>query len=586
MLVCPEMPMKFPEIKKGKNSDRLWFAAGLIAVILGLIPYAILKRGSIVTIPDQLDGEIVAYFLAAKHFLSGSGFYPEYMGGVSSTALVPPSPGSVIFYLLFDIYAAFLVNLSFVVIIAFTGMFFLCRKLTDDSFYAMCAAVIFAYLPFQTVYGLCVAGVPLVALAFLELKEHGFKKWPYLLLPVIYALFSSLVLSGYAVSAVYILAMLIIAIRNKKKEEPVKLLPLLTGSAVMILTYVIVDFRLISEILLGTGEVSHKTEYVYHGYGFAGSFWELLTKGNIGAPSLHTFIFAAAVITIAFFLIMKKKTEDQSRLLGVTVILFSAAVLIAAFYSFIQSGFVAGLRNASGSSLASFQIDRFYWLYPCIWYVLLCVICGMWTKKYKLFGRIISLALLCVCAWTVLQNGPFKTNLREVLKPEDSNSLAFENYISEDEYRFIADAIYEEYGLKQDEYRVASLGLEPAVSVVNGFSTIDGYSNNYPLEYKHRFRRIMADELDENDYNRQYFDEWGNRCYIYASEYYGNVFLSKYQHAYYRDLKLDTGAMKELGCDFLLAAGMIENAEDLGLELVTVADIPYCEYFIYVYKIS
>ena len=48
-------------------------------------------------------------------------------------------------------------------------------------------------------------------------------------------------------------------------------------------------------------------------------------------------------------------------------------------------------------------------------------------------------------------------------------------------------------------------------------------------------------------------------------------------------LSLENG---DLGCDFLLAAGMIENAEDLGLELVTVADIPYCEYFIYVYKIS
>lgn len=48
--------------------------------------------------------------------------------------------------------------------------------------------------------------------------------------------------------------------------------------------------------------------------------------------------------------------------------------------------------------------------------------------------------------------------------------------------------------------RVASIGICPVVSLMHGFYTIDGYSNNYPLEYKHTFWGIQTEELALNDY--------------------------------------------------------------------------------------
>lgn len=42
-----------------------------------------------------------------------------------------------------------------------------------------------------------------------------------------------------------------------------------------------------------------------------------------------------------------------------------------------------------------------------------------------------------------------------------------------------------------------SVGIYPAAAAYNGFHCLDGYSNNYPLEYKHAFRQIMEGELDK-----------------------------------------------------------------------------------------
>ena len=159
-------------------------------------------------------------------------------------------------------------------------------------------------------------------------------------------------------------------------------------------------------------------------------------------------------------------------------------------------------------------------------------------------------------------------------------------FFCKDEFAEVAAYIEDTEGLKQSEYRVGCLGIEPSVAVLNGFYTIDGYSNNYDVEYKHRFRQAISDELKKNDYNRSYFDNWGNRCYLFSSEYYGNEFLSKYVHPHFDDLEFDTEALKDLNCSYILAAGEIANAEEKGYELIKVFDRADWTYFVYLYKVK
>ena len=60
-----------------------------------------------------------------------------------------------------------------------------------------------------------------------------------------------------------------------------------------------------------------------------------------------------------------------------------------------------------------------------------------------------------------------------------------------------------------DEIRVVSFGIEPAVALYNGFYTIDGYSTNYDIKYKHKFKSVIDGYTTYDAY-----EEWGSKVYI------------------------------------------------------------------------
>lgn len=79
------------------------------------------------------------------------------------------------------------------------------KELGIDVKIAFCVAVFFAYLPFYSVYGLSVAGLPLLVYAVIRLCRGG-KKLPCYVLIALYCFSSSLVLIGYAVLGALVLA--------------------------------------------------------------------------------------------------------------------------------------------------------------------------------------------------------------------------------------------------------------------------------------------------------------------------------------------------------------------------------------------
>ncbi len=588
----------------------LFPAIGVLIVILGNLPFFILKGSSVISVREQLDGELVGYMLGAKYLFNATDIYPEFLGGVLKSALTPPSYGSLIFYKLFPPLTAFLANQLLVMLAGFIGMYLWGVKLTGKRFISFAGGILFAFLPYYTVYGLSVSGVPLVAWALYVLAEYGRKdvspeeQKKFGLLPVIsaflaiavYGLFSSLVLCGYAVCACAVLALFIILIRKKSGLSVSGKLLMAAGTAELIIIYLLLNLDLIRQILKpGSGYISHKTEIVQGYSPFIQSFTELLSKGSIAVPSLHLFIFfgTIAVLTVSLGLLISrkikgKKTEKAElfRYSKILFLFFAAAVFIAVFYGIFHTEKAAKAISSSDSVLKAFQIDRFYWLYPFIWYtalILIGAICSELVKK-KWITYILLSVILIPCALYVLKESAFKENAMEFVR-KNSTALTWDAFFSENEFSEIAEYIEEKTGLSQDAYRVGSIGIEPSVSFYNGFYTIDGYSNNYSLEYKLRFRKAIEKELEKNDYNRDYFDNWGNRCYLFSSEYYGNPLLTKYEHAYFSDLELNTEALRDLGCRYIFAAGEIAGAEEKGLRLEKIFDDYGYTYVVYLYEV-
>jgi hypothetical protein len=153
-------------------------------------------------------------------------------------------------------------------------------------------------------------------------------------------------------------------------------------------------------------------------------------------------------------------------------------------------------------------------------------------------------------------------------------------FYAEDLFTEIKDYI----ALPQEEYRVASIGIHPAIAQFNGFYTLDTYNNFYPLSYKHQFRKIIEKELAKNKTIQKYFDQWGGRCYIYTAQLGKRYMIKKDSKRHLKNLELNTAVFKEMGGRYIFSAIPIDNAAKNKLTLEKVFVTKTSAWKIYLYK--
>ena len=370
---------------------------------------------------------------------------------------------------------------------------------------------------------------------------------------------------------------------------------------VLLASYISVNSGLIRQVLFpGNTYISHKTEMVLSPQNFSDYFKEAFTTGISYAQSFHRVLFILMLFCLLLFFInavVKKESlfsgSDKLPLLkALRVLLF--IFLTCLFYAFYHGHFITEIRNISGGILKTFNLDRVCWLLPTAWCILagylLSFIAGL--REHKTAARSCSLCLkygiisatLGIWGITVLLHSPLRPNLSKLLKGGDYYALDWDRFFAEDIFSQIDSAI----GKPKDSYHVISIGIYPAAAAYNGFYCLDGYSNNYPLEYKHTFRRIMEDELEKSDYIRDFFDNWGNRCYITTAEQANYYTFEKKWNSVIYDLDLNTDVLKELDCRYVFSAAYLMNAEEKGLTLLREApfETEGSWYHIYVYAVD
>lgn len=600
------------------HKKNCYLAAGLVLSCLFMIPYFLLGGGSIVTYHDQLDGELFSYLLTAKYLFTDIRVYPEIMNGLPAAGAVPPAPLFVLLYAAFKPFTAFMISQWIIYLTAFLGMYLLLMRLTGREFISFSIAVIFMLMPFYPVYGLCIPGQPLLFFAVLALFDKERRSavsssFPrkaryyfsadsifYYLIIFFYGISSSLVLAGFACLLLLggsALIHTITALRLKKRGS----LSLWFSLIVLLASYISVNSGLIRQVLFpGNTYISHKTEMMLSPQNFSDYFKEAFTTGISYAQSFHLVLFILMFFCLLLFFmnaVVKKESlfsgSDKLPLLkALRVLLF--IFLICLFYAFYHGHFITEIRNISGGILKTFNLDRVCWLLPTAWCILagylLSFIAGL--REHKTAARSCSLCLkygiisatLGIWGITVLLHSPLRPNLSKLLKGGDYYALDWDRFFAEDIFSQIDSAI----GKPKDSYHVISIGIYPAAAAYNGFYCLDGYSNNYPLEYKHTFRRIMEDELEKSDYIRDFFDNWGNRCYITTAEQANYYTFEKKWNSVIYDLDLNTDVLKELDCRYVFSAAYLMNAEEKGLTLLREApfETEGSWYHIYVYAVD
>lgn len=605
-----------------KLDDMTLFYLLFPLLFIALYYYIRLGKNCVFEINDQLDETLFTYVLNAKYMFQNVREYPELLGGVPTGGMTVSSWIFVPLYRILPVFQAFMVQFTIVMATAYLGMYLCVKELTESSILGGICGTMFMFLPYQPVYGLSIVGGPLIFYAFLCIYKEKHLILSHALIWY-FALGANLVLLGYVALGLAVCADIWIALRwhfsykknDEKKEEfsnkqtsdqqiqnkrafkekikkRNKRFYLCTLE--LLIAYILINLSLFRELILGNGGyVSHREEMVVAGGDFWNSAKEVFIHSAQHAPSLHEkLILPILLIMIVYGFLWKRLDRDCRNIYIWLVTIFVVNLLVALFYGFCQSDIVVNFRNSVGGFLHYFSAYRVYWIYPTSWYVSLGLAAALVWKAHgkcpDVLAGMLILVVLFPVAWNIRQNSNWILNKSQYKNNCSVGLISWNDYFAEDLMAEIRGAIREETGMEQSEYRIASLGICPAVSLEAGFYCIDGYSNNYSLEYKHQFREIIAKELDKCPNMRVYFDDWGSRCYLFTQESQNYYYLKKDADFQYQNLELNTEKMKELGCAYLFSAAEIvpENAEKLGLTLQGVYNTEDSYYRIWVYKIE
>lgn len=568
-----------------------WFTSHKAALFFSFLvvayvtPFIVLRQNAHFTINDNLDW-ITAWLVLVKSgkVFELTGTVNQMLGELPRSCL--PSGFNVItwLYLILPPFRAYLINLILVHLTAFVGMYLLLKHYVlpanHQTWLTWAGAASFATLPFYTVYGLSIAGQPLLFYAMFN-AYYDRKMTVTIFIIVIFALYSSLPLVGVFILAVLGLAACYDYWQHRRPH------PKFWGAiALLTCSYVITEIWLIYNAFFSSGFISSREEInrlllgqARDWHGVQSLIVENLVNGQYHAVSLHKYILGIAV-PLALLTGWRHKREYKS-----IVLLLTLALGISIFYGFRYSEFF--ISAVAGSSfLNSFQIQRFHWLHPLLWYTIFAL-CLSVIANIRYIGKILAVLLI------TLQLGfLFGNNIEYdlVLKKQAGisvieNSWLYEN-ISYGE--FFADSLFQKIdnyiGRPKEDYRIATIGIYPAITQYHGFYTLDGRLNIYPLAYKHAFRQIIAKELDKNQFWQNYFDNWGITCYLFPAEleYYQvrKAYQLKLNH-----LELDSQAFKKLGGEYILSAAEITNYQENGLEFLQHFSEGWSVWEIYLYRV-
>ena len=73
-----------------------------------------------------------------------------------------------------------------------------------------------------------------------------------------------------------------------------------------------------------------------------------------------------------------------------------------------------------------------------------------------------------------------KPNLQKLVN-RNYAAMSFRDYYAVDVLDQVQEYLRENTGEEPQDYRVVSLGIDPAAALYHGFYCLDGYSNNYSL---------------------------------------------------------------------------------------------------------
>ena len=544
---------------------------GFACIFTYMLPYLILGENAYITIHDFLDQNVVIMAMLKNTGLltSISGIVPN-MDGLDRSLFPVFTPFDVkmVSYLLLPTYWAIITYTFIYKIIAFLGMYLLLNSFVfkkDNNWVSLLLSLGFAFVPFYVELAISGAGFPLVLYAFLNLYNNTNKVWSYIAI-VFYSFNSLLAYGGFFLLAILFCCLVLDYSRTKKFPKNV-----IIGAVIMSVVYLLANWGTLYSLFFSESFISHRTEWVNTNSLIIELkfFASILLFSHIHAGRCLAFPIILLFVYIYF------KYRGKYHIISLAAILYGLIVL---------GVFVGIILRASHIQLfVTIQFDRFYFFYPTIVFILLGITCYVFIKENQ------KQLVLCLALFGLICGIYYDVEVRQnmkILAGQQIDKPTYKQFYDTE----LFDIIKKDLGIQSDyTTKTVSVGIFPCIAEYNAFWTLDSYRVNYPVEYKHRFRLVIGDELTKSEELRNYYDEWGSRCYVFSAE------LEKMNNQYYsrktnpcsiKQLDINTKVLKELGCEYVLSSVDICNYRDLSLSLVNSYTTDKSYWNIRVYKID
>ncbi|MGL5259761.1 MAG: DUF6044 family protein [Lachnospiraceae bacterium] len=576
------------KIKEKIKKYWYWYILFLLFSIQA-ISFLIWREDCFLAVHDNLD-----LFLAQYQMIKNEGaFFAQnstmpMLGGVSRDLLGSEFLLNNILYILLPSFYAYLCAYFLKIAIGFLSMRILLREYLKESFdkyQPIVALVSFAFglIPVFPTYGIAFTSIPLVV--FLGIKLYKEPKWYYFLGLFTYPFFSYFSYFGFFILAYMGLFFLGVWIKEKKCN-----MFLLGGIITLSIGYVAFEYRLFREMLF-SDTVTIRETIVFGNHTFVQALMaikEALVENFFHSQDSHSYVVLPIVILALVFLnvtwIKEKKTK---KIIKHPINIIALFILInAVVYGLYTLEVVRTIFETLLPPLKGFQFNRTIFLNPFLWYLLLFLILkeAYDSKKqiWRMVGNAIALIAVFVVMFAPQVYNDFYTNLYcqsyQLIKGKQASTLNYREFYAEELFELIKkDISY------NGEWAIA-YGLHPGILNYNGIATLDGYLGLYELSYKEEFRKIIAPALEKSEEFATYFDDWGARAYIYSGN--GENTYEPLRNFSLEDttLYIDINAFHALNGTYIFSRIELENAKELGIELIKMYEKENYAYTIYVYK--
>jgi len=581
------------------------YLLGFFIIIIIHFPLLILGEDAYIHISDNLFSDHLYLHLlklGGHLFCINPTHIIDYMlDGIPTSTIYSNFNLINIFYYILPSFWAYTVNSIVVKTVGFCGAYWLVKEYSkiNKPIIILLIALFYSTVPIFVVYGISISGLPILFMAFWSLAK-GIRIGSSFSIIIMYTFYSHFFLVGpFVISTIFILGFFYI-----KKTD----MWYWKGFIALIFLSLIINYNFLHNYFLG--EVSHRQEYgVFKNFSFFESSLKtvfLFLRGQYNFSQI--FIFPILILVM-----LNKKIKETYPLITIIFMLCVFVGFYETLISFLVDDFNPPFDFSRFSILIPLLIlfliiksseGRIYYL-PTIILLSLQIIINIYidedlgknimgVKKTNYVNNLLNTKVISPLNSNI-KNSPLKQISNMGFFGSDGEISLLDSDINISSYKsFYCESLFDEIAIFMDadkkSFRTINVGFPPAINQYNGFYTLDGYHNYYPLTYKKKFLKIIRKEIIKDSELLNYFENRANACFLFSSElvkscgYNCNKFNSS--EIKINDLEIDTSAFKQMKGKYLMSSVEIINFEKMGFNFLRSFKSQDCDYIIYLYSVK